>query len=173
MPLFSKCKYFTTTLQQLCYRLNDWIRQTRTCSECPNSLMSRISVQKKWDFLCAYVNHSQYAITSIIKSYIVSYYPIICMVCNILPIITNTYRLCVIFVFPICCEHRPLTSEQRERHDWGLSLVLCCHLLSEVWFSAPNVQIDNLCKSRTHLNRHSICQETDWTFSSSRAVCYW
>ena len=55
-----------------------------------------------------------------------------------------------------------------ERHDRDLSLVLCCHLLSEVWFSLPICRSIILIKIQksTELS-HSVYEETDKTLSSS------
>ena len=51
-----------------------------------------------------------------------------------------------------------------ERHGWDLSLVLCCHLLSEVWFSLPICRLKILIKyywiqNSTELS-HSVYEET-------------
>ena len=59
-------------------------------------------------------------------------------------------------------------SQNWERHDWHLSLVLCCHLLLEVWFSLPICRLIIVIKiqNSTELS-HSLNEKTDKTLSSS------
>ena len=80
-----------------------------------------------------------------------------------------TVTICVYILVPYKRWSSGLQSG--ERHDGDLSLVLCCHLFSEVWFSLPICWLLVLMKIQSSTEfSHSAKEETEQTLSSSTAT---